>query len=124
MSTHEEGERRVHLRKRSLELGRRRSATSRGVPRAGSPHAQQSSTGTRSLTFAEFDATVDRVAAALSDAGLTKGDRLALTVAQLLAISGSRVRHGQNRRHSRAGELHARAGGSRLIFSTTPVLSR
>ena len=34
--------------------------------------------GATRLTFAELDATVDRVAAALADAGLQKGDRLAL----------------------------------------------
>ena len=34
--------------------------------------------GTTRLTFAEFDAVVERAAAAIADAGLQKGDRLAL----------------------------------------------
>lgn len=34
--------------------------------------------GTTRLTFAELDAAVDSTAAALVDAGLSKGDRLAL----------------------------------------------
>jgi len=34
--------------------------------------------GQTQLTFAEFDAIVDRAAAAIADAGLSKGDRLAV----------------------------------------------
>jgi fatty-acyl-CoA synthase len=63
------------------EIARTRSQTLGDIPRRSARRFASRTAvidGDKSLTFAEFDATVDRVAAALSDAGLTKGDRLAL----------------------------------------------
>jgi len=65
----------------SNEIARSRSQTLGDIPRRSARRFASRTAvidGDTSLTFAEFDATVDRVAAALSDAGLTKGDRLAL----------------------------------------------
>jgi fatty-acyl-CoA synthase len=65
----------------SNEITRSRSQTLGDIPRRSARRFASRTAvidGDTSLTFAEFDATVDRVAAALSDAGLTKGDRLAL----------------------------------------------
>jgi fatty-acyl-CoA synthase len=65
----------------SNEIARARSQTLGDIPRRSARRFASRTAvidGDTSLTFAEFDATVDRVAAALSDAGLTKGDRLAL----------------------------------------------
>src|SRR5258708_21824258 len=63
------------------EIARTRSQTLGDIPRRSARRFASRTAvidGDTSLTFAEFDATVDRVAAALSGAGLTKGDRLAL----------------------------------------------
>jgi fatty-acyl-CoA synthase len=65
----------------SNEITRSRSQTLGDIPRRSARRFASRTAvidGDTSLTFAEFDATVDRVAAALSDAGLTKGDRFAL----------------------------------------------
>ena len=50
--------------------------------------------GATRLTFTEFDAAVDRVAAALADQGIAKGDRMALRVVVLqqpLLVGEARV---------------------------------
>jgi fatty-acyl-CoA synthase len=63
------------------EIARTRRQTLDDIPRRSARRFASRTAvidGDTSLTFAEFDATIDRVAAALSGAGLAKGDRLAL----------------------------------------------
>ena len=70
--------------------------------------------GDRRVTYAEFDAAVNRAANALADRGLAKGDRLALLSPQLVAVRRARLRHGAARRRPGAGQLHARPRRDRL----------
>jgi fatty-acyl-CoA synthase len=66
---------------KSNQIARTRRQTLDDIPRRSARRFASRTAiidGDTSLTFAEFDATVDRAAAALSDTGLTKGDRLAL----------------------------------------------
>jgi fatty-acyl-CoA synthase len=63
------------------EIARTRRQTLDDIPRRSARRFASRTAvidGDTSLTFAEFDASIDRVAAALSGAGLAKGDRLAL----------------------------------------------
>jgi fatty-acyl-CoA synthase len=63
------------------EIARTRRQTLDDIPRRSArrfPSRIAVIDGDTSLTFAQFDASIDRVAAALSGAGLAKGDRLAL----------------------------------------------
>ena len=72
------------------------------------------------VTYAEFDAAVNRAAHALADRGLAKGDRLALLSHNCWQFAVARVRHRQARRGAGAGQLHAGRRRDRVHPAATP----